>query len=447
MDAMRTLLARHLTCGLAALLLSSLTACATDPAGEPPGTPGEEPGELGTVTAVVYQGGAPTADVPVAFHDATGAVIAVVTTGADGVASATVTAGAMITVPRERADGTRQLETMTGVAPGDTITFGLLPGDVSGNEAGRLRITGSPVQNTPSYTVDAGCRSSTVTALTPAPEIMVGSACVATPGVASVMVASLRQDGIPYSWAAATDVPVAPGTVGEATLSAWSADFVGMSVTTTALPDNALGVIGAAAAVHRDIPFRALAVENQVNAYPGGAATMILGYPRFGDGIDFKLQLVTGANETATGISVIVGREAGHPEQIVLDGGTSYLPVARVVTANTSSAAATAVTWQLAPGTVADAALVVVTGTQAAAGTRWTVMMRAEAGALTLPALPPELARFAPTSVTMTDVVLVDDDAVMGFDDARLEASLAILDRPLRGLTARVRYALERVAN
>jgi hypothetical protein len=341
----------------------------------------------------------------------------------------------MITVPSETSD-VKQLDTMTGVAPAELVTFGLPREDFAFDDVARVRVMGTPVLNAAGYTVDTGCRSKTFSALDPMPEVGVGTACIGTSGVASVIVASRQMDGLPYSWAAATDVTIGSDGMATATLSPWSTAWVGMFVTHTNIPDGALGFIGSAAAVHRDIPFRGLQVSDRVTAFPGASATFHVGYPDFGEGTEYSLAFVTGANDVATGTSAIVAHVAGHPESLLFDTQEVYLPTIKGVTADRASAERVSATWTTQPG---DAALLMVSGQ----GRQWNLMTRADAGTARLPALPPEFSSYVPAGGATVDVVIVDDDGISGFDDARLGIGTSILDRPLRG-SDRVRYVVER---
>ena len=229
-------------------------------------------------------------------------------------------------------------------------------------------------------------------------------------------------------------------------MSAWNAQFNGVNVISRNLPERTLGVVGAAAAVHRDIPFRGLAVANQVNAYPGAAASFILGYPAYGDGFEYHVELALGADQNATGKSVIVARVAGAEANVDLDASVAYLAAIPGVSAETVAPATTNVTWLVAAGQSVDAALVSVHVRSMTGTFRWVVMARPDAGSVSLPTLPLELSSWTPTRIEGTDVILVDDDRITDFDAARLGVGVAILDRPMQGPTARVRYVIEHVA-
>ena len=379
-----------------------------------------------TIRALVLRNGAPASGVTVAFHDAAGALLETGTTGADGIAEGT---GSAITAPR----GDSDLATVTGVRGGETIVFGLRAEAISDDTATTLRVAATPVLNAASYTVDVGCRSIAVPAMSPAPQLPVGTAC-APSGMTTVISASRTADGTPWSWAAATDVAIVGGGTTDVTLSAWSAAWNGLQIISLDLPARSIGIEGRASAVHRDIPFRGLSVPNRVTAYPEASATMIVGYPLFGHGTEYAVQLVLGDDGVVSGTSAIVGRLAGHPDVLTLDAN-AYMAAIPGVTADAKHA-----TWQA--GQPADAALVIFTGPSS----RWVVMTPPSAGAVTLPALPPELAARVPAQVTTTDVALIDDDQLADYDAARVDAGVTLLERPLRGAAARVRYVIERVS-
>lgn len=427
---MRSLLALSSTSLLACTASSSMTDMGPPPAGA-------------EATALVLRGGLPAANVTVAFHDADGAVVAVVATAADGRASAAIAEGGMITVPVERGGTGGELDTVTGVAPGETITFGLPANLVAGNEIGKIRVESTPVLNTPAYTLDAGCHARDVASVSPAPEIGIGAACVTAAGTASVLMVSRTQDGLPYSWASGTDVRVSSNGTANVVLSPWSAEFEGVNVISRNIPDGSIGLLGAAAAVHDDVPFRALAVANEVTAYPGATSSFILGYPKYGEGFEYRVELVFGVDQDVTGKSVIVARVSGTPANVDLDAASAYLPAITKATLVTGVAGATA-SWDGDASQAGDAALVRFAATSASGSLRWNVLAASDAAAITLPNLPDELAALRPTMISSADIFVVDDDRLSGFAAARTGVGTAILDRPLSGPAARVRFAVTR---
>lgn len=93
---------------------------AVTPPPPPPPADAADAGPL-PVTVTVTNASGPEANVPVVFHDATGAVLATVSTSATGVAAQVVPAGSQVTVVMGTT-AAPQLLTITEVEPGDVLT-------------------------------------------------------------------------------------------------------------------------------------------------------------------------------------------------------------------------------------------------------------------------------------------------------------------------------------
>ncbi|HVJ90108.1 MAG TPA: hypothetical protein VM580_09920 [Labilithrix sp.] len=182
--------------------------------------------------------GAAVADVPVVFHDATGAVLETKTTGADGKAVSTPSAAlAMATVVFAKNPTRRELLTWTGVSGGDVLPV-VAPSDdpiaeVEITIPGSFDGTDGPTFNY--YAKVGGCDAYSATAVEP---ITVSLYPHCYTGAGAVLVAGSNTKDIIVAHTLKKSIPVPDGGVMTVTTEEWTSPPADVTVSVTNTSDT-----------------------------------------------------------------------------------------------------------------------------------------------------------------------------------------------------------------
>ena len=331
--------------------------------------------------------GQPIVGAPVLFHDASGALVARETTGADGRASAEVEAGGSVTVIHFADD---RLTTILGVEPGDQLVFGRSPGAGAylGTATVELPAAGGD------YRVRGPCLGGDAATTTVA--VQLGDGCTATGPLLALSGPLEGIDGYLYD-PAVTMTPGATITLAGPwqTPGAFGFDLTGFDI------DYLTGTVGVVAgdrlvgAVSAPLPSPVGGVVDAALDAPTGVGEATL--------VAVSGQAPAGAQHT------IVDLRDGQHTSIALDGA-ALLPHSTLTTGD-----ATGATWS---NQITDHDGTTIHFSSSSA--TWRVFGPPEATSVTLPALPDDLASFwEPTDDLFLQVTVAESTIVAGYDGFR----------------------------
>ena len=378
----------------------------------------KHPVPSGLVTVSVFDDGSPLPDRAVVFQDASGEVTASLKSGPDGKVASMLAAGGMITV----AYGTsvRQLVTIVGVAPGDTIEIGEHDNDEegAGDTAALARVTlpGS-LDGGARYSVDLG-----VGAIEPrqgVARLPVLRRFVGADGGFSVLGLAYRADGRPAAFSF-LETSLATPDAGDVavTLPAWRTDFQGIDLALGRLEGDLHVTTGELTTIAKEQQFSRASArvdpsgEGMTKVHfdvPGPLATTM----------SYRLELGYGASNDR---AVLVRRLAAFPDVVGVDLGTMLLPrVSAAHTEPTSEPARPRLGWTATGGSNDADALVVQLAWPRTKEHVWTILAPPSSRAgLRVPALPEALRAWRPDGQPVQlSVALVDSTEISGYADAR----------------------------
>lgn len=386
-------------------------------------TPDAMPGDTGTmdamptgpVTVRIIQNLMPQPNVPVFFHDPSGAVITSTVTDMNGEASAIVPSGGMVTStaitpfisgPSVRRHSVRAegggpgfgegFHTVVGVEPGDVYVWG-----VQFNEpppppppVGDLLISlpGGFV-NAQSYSVEFGCGLYYfLDEMTPE-QVDVTDNCVGTSTVVDVLAQARDINNEVIAFAVARNVPVGRGVT--VTMPAWDENLINADFAVTNAPNTALTGDVQFNLVRRGFQYE----DTQRNGdFMAGGLRLPLLVSDFGDAHDVMANLVLGASQT-----LLVGRfDVNQP--LAFDFVNDNLPHLTDATVDAiTDVERPTITWTLGQGSVEDFVLVGFNND----AVLWTVLAPPTATEVKMPELPDAFAAMRPTANTVHQPPLV----------------------------------------
>jgi hypothetical protein len=149
------------------------------------------------VTVRVQRNGGPEAAIPIIFHDAAGAVVEEMATGADGSVARAVSEGAQVSVLLGGAGtGTRQIVTFVGVKNGDVLT---VPDDAPEERQVSARVT-IPSYDASAFTVRAGRCSTGTSSEASTVDLNVWPSCMGPAGTFPILLEA-TDGGAPVAYA------------------------------------------------------------------------------------------------------------------------------------------------------------------------------------------------------------------------------------------------------
>jgi hypothetical protein len=345
-----------------------------------------------TVT-VVDANGAPVAGATVVTQLATGEVLRVATTGANGQAATVTVAGGSATAGFVEPGGPR-LVTAMGLAFGGSVTLRARPPE------GAIAVDAdleppSAVANAVGYLVQIPCRRHPVATVF-GPTVGVWDDCIVA-GAYAAAITAVDGGGASLAYTFVADVPVATT---KPAFPGWSTDVSTYTITLAGAPITC-------AQCARFVPFRRTADGLR---YEGGAALLPL---TEGAGaqivVPFAPSLVAPEIGESLAIPVDANVEARLRRTYTAKPSNDPIDLASVLVARITGVTVDptgtrlALGWTTAPsGGTPTIALVdlrwkVVDGDGGVQDRAWTVLAPPAPHALTLPLLPDELAAFAPT--------------------------------------------------
>jgi hypothetical protein len=379
------------------------------------------------VTVLTFAGdGAPDPSAKVLFQDAAGAVVQDGAVDAAGHAQAMLPTGGTVTTIRTTTDSATELSAtvtvMTGVKPGDDLTFGIKPPPTILNQGGATTMTANfmPVSAAGAATFYNNCGASSGAAdpIKGVATLTFRDSChgatfdllgIATGGNLPVP-QFVKLTNINYQGGAAFTIPTAFG------------DMSDFAVNLQNLPDKLASV-----RVTRSSMIGNVAVAPQVivtSTPSAGVLAVTVPYaPGFGTRSELALSMT---RADATSFQMFDAHTDTLAASATLDVGALALPWISDLKATPTGA-----TWTtVAEGATPDGMLTQWGGswtdaTGRAVSVAWRVIQPAEASGMTLPTLPAAYAQVDPSQQTVAVapgilfVVYGDYDQVSGYDDLR----------------------------
>lgn len=368
--------------------------------------PDATPGPSDAVTVVLTKSGAPVAGVLASLHDDTGAVTASAKSGADGKVSLKTTTSGQLTIALGAA-GNAQLLTYVGVKPGDAIEVA-----VPDTRNVRFTVPTLPAGNSGLHVV-VGNEACSTNSAGGNPLVLVTNDCITGPTFAAM--GSTFANGTPWF---AFEKDVTPAATGETpvSLGAWVMGGT-FTFSVTNVPNGSFqGFLGQVA-------------DNQAYTSPpnngfvvtAGAGSAVFGIANgYGDGLQPEAQITT-ANGVYASRRVVAQRIAGTATSATLDlGGNALLPEITSITADSITTARPKVTWTAAAalgGT--DSGVIEITWPSG----KWTFLVPPGTTTVTAPALPTEVATWAPDAPVDPTAAFFESDLVPGYDVVRQKAA------------------------
>jgi hypothetical protein len=382
-----------------------------------------------TVTVLSQAGdGLPDLTAKVLFQDPDGATVADAMVDATGHATAMLPRGGTVTASRVVTDTPTALgasiTSITGVKPGDDLTFGTKPPGTITNQGGQTTMTANftllPQTQTPaSYQFYTACGVASV-GPTPAAAVVTLTFRDSCHGATFdlIVVASGGTLTQPL-FAKLTNINYQSN--GTFTIPAGFTTMSNFTVNLTNVPDAISSLTVTRSSI---IDSAAVAPQSSVTADPpAGASSVLVPFPQ-GFETRSQLQISLGRADSTT-TQVIEGRSATLAQPVTVDVGNLQVPW---ITGLAHSA--TGATWStVVPGGAADGTVTQWAG-RWTDGTKtstviWRVVQPADATGMKLPKLPAAYAAIDPGQQTLTVSpvitanIVVDYDQVNGYDDFR----------------------------
>lgn len=389
------------------------------------------------VVVTVYDDGEGQAGVEVAFHDSAGTLLHQAQTDPKGVASAEMPQGGMVTVGRVGNQGIQQLTTVAQVKPGEAVFVGS-PQPLNA-VVGKLRLkTSQPVTGATGYLVDMGCKEQKVTSLDTPEELDVPAACMLG-GSLNVMVSSLDQQDLPYSYATAANVALASGQTVDVDVTNWSVDWASLVFSIKDHPTGATAIQVNAATVAKGLAYYSVAYPTIATAYPGSTATMLHAFANgFGDSLEYLVGFGYGDAQNPTSESALFRRDKTRPTAITVMAAAEVLPPPASVTVSGDQ-----VSWTAPAGLGEVDGVLVDVRWLGTTPTRWTVLCQPGTD-FTLPQLPTPLSGWVPgpaSGAAETVVTYVEADYIAGYDKLRLDYGPGVLAAPFPATDMTFRFS------
>jgi hypothetical protein len=358
-------------------------------------------------------------DVPVVgrdvvFQTSDGSVVTHAQTGADGVASAEVSPGGMVTVVRADGSAARAL-TVMGVQPGDHLEMGwrytrsVLLGEASVTGPGAF--AGAAV-----YVVQVPC-AAVYTASLSAPIVMdITSTCLDADGRLQLLGVAHDASLVPVAFSYVRDIDFGAHAAA-VTLPAWRTDWQDVAVELRNPPEAASDV---SASLRLRRSTSVLQGDSVSRSWTTGALSFPLRLPRgFADAVNYEVEVASvpgRPNERSRqGLSGTWPATA-IPPTLPVDATVDLLPRLHTPVLDATDPVRPTVTWS-ATGDIAGTTALRVEITWAASRT-WAIV--APPGVplpLTVPALPDALAAFRPPAAapTRVEVFAIDAPSIGGY--------------------------------
>ena len=381
------------------------------PASDSP-APDSEPPKPAGVTVSVTRTGLPAAGVSVVFHDAAGAVVQVVATGADGTATSTGTAPAMASalLGGSGAVTMRHVVTWVDVKAGDvlsTIDFAdptvVAQYDVS---FGSFADGGVTIYNASS----GACGGSGDSPIA----IPLSRGCLNPTNSVLGIALGMNGDPIAAAYKKGIAAPSTDGGVGAVTLGPWLAP----STLTVTVANAPAGSIDALVGEYSE----GATYLSRTRSFEGSSTTLPFA-PGFAEALE---PVVLAVNPTGGGIRTLIKRIPPGPA-VAFDFATA-LPAILTGTNDRSNVARPVLAWTAeSPLSGSDGGHV----TFAWSNQGWTFIVPPTATSVKAPVLPPEAAAWLPTSGAFTatagQIIFADVDSVPSYDVFRKGAGRAFI--------------------
>ena len=354
--------------------------------------------------------------VPVLVHAMDGTLLFELETDEAGVALYTVPAETMVTVvfPAGVSDP-RQMVSLVGVAPGDSLEMARPSSGTSGEPSGSARITlPGPFEGATDYDVTLGCVGVTVTEPANPIDLEVLEACET--GGAFHMLATAFTEDAAVAWSWVRSAALVPDTVVELTPSAWSGASQSRSVSLANVPAQAVDH-----RVHAGLRLqgRTYGTRGAIGGdgpAPEGTHTFALAAGFDEDTIRTSVNLTLGPHDLPHAWYSYV--EEGREDVAIDFAASPSISDGRI----DLSFETPRLFWAAAGGS-ADATYVRITWSAADLDHNWRVTLSPDATEFEFPQLPSGFEARAPASVGMTAAFayrLACSDAD-GWNDARVQ--------------------------
>lgn len=379
--------------------------------------PSEKAAAAGGVASLTVSGGGPVQGLEVVFQRPDGSVIASAQTDAAGKASATIDAGAIVTVGRYYAlpSPRWELTSVVGVNPGDDLVIARAP---FGSSAGKADVTfPGPVTSATEYRVDVACNSAVAFAVGSPVSVPFYSTCGSS---VTALTLAKGTGGTPLAWSTAVDLPVTgtvPSQSAAGTSSAWRSDFGTLALTLTNPPTGAS--TATATLTPRRNGFRFPGSSTLGTATLAASTALDVPYAQaFGTSARLEVRVVypSVADESRR-----IENESTYASR-TLDLATAIPP--RVSGATVVEAAGVRTgSWALAGADAAlDATTLSASWTDGAGRHDWNVVLPPTATSFRFPAMPAALTAFPPaagTALSWFEVTVNDVSTSAGYDAFR----------------------------
>jgi hypothetical protein len=368
---------------------------------------------------VIGADGEPMVGIDVVFHDADGAVLAHVQSGADG--TARYEGGVAAATLATSANGRTHLTTVTGLfatSGSATLKVPDLVAQPAPVDRGTLDVAGpGSVANANVYLATNSCSSAF---LNPSPAVRTGIAtsteCLTDRNTTDVYAVALSASGDKLAYGYATDI-VHGGGVTAVDIPAWRIDFLDVSITAMNPPEGAVS-FDAKIDMQRD--GRGFGITADTGLVPIPASGEYTFPNRFGQGFADQWIVTTsaylGASASALDGVVMERRLEAQPASQYTVDINALLPALYDLSVDVTTPERPSVSWRA--GGPADAADASVVGLGWSSGT-WSLLAPPDvAGPVRFPALPAALSGHAPgpAETVAHDVELIDNAIYEGYD-------------------------------
>jgi len=376
-------------------------------------------GDSVTVTALDADTLLPFPGVHVVFHDADGEPIATFVTGTDGTATlGEFESGGMVSLMTTSGLST-WVRTIMAVEAGDDLRITIDGGSAGGAPTPAATpdlVFDSAYGGAAGYAVELGCFTDiffgvTGNAIDVPPDCVNGS--LTYDGVALAGDSSLNA----LAFAVAEDVAVASSAL---TFGVWRTDFSTYSLDVTGGTTDIIDVYGSVLSRDEGGFFGTADLVQASSATNGSFSIRMI--PDIGTSTVVGLELTYAVSTSADSVAFYVAGEAGSVASGTVDLGAALLPHVTAVSATDDPRPV--VSWTAAgAGAGADVVQIALRRSDVSGSHEWIVYAPpSPVSSLTLPALPQELASYAPSiALDSVRVRLLGADFADGFDAFRVD--------------------------
>ncbi|MBN1947692.1 MAG: hypothetical protein JW797_18650 [Bradymonadales bacterium] len=386
--------------------------------------------QSGSVTIHVYDNGDPVTEGQAIFHHPDGSLLSQEAIGGDGLVTADLPSGAMVTIVREEELVRVTMTTIVGLQPGDDLNVGSPDAPVPFEQVGRLAVTvPQEVTDADYYLMGLGYSGFGSPTMTAPIEGSVYRADL-TSGNMVNLVAIAQQRDMRLSFAMVEEIAILTTGTTSVTLPAWRTDWGSFSVSGSNAPlDSRL----------LNLEFQALGehlaydeADQAEPISPGGSATVSLSnlVTQVGDRFGYTAGVFFGQTNYTDGYSALIRADGTQPSSVALNLSADLLPRVHSVGLLTGDVSRPSITFASAGDLSAcdGAVLAVAWRDEDYVQHRWNLMVPGQvASPFRLPELPEDRASWRPnigsTYLDIPWVAFFEADFLDGYDDARQEGA------------------------